>query len=172
MNASRFSKWDGNNIYVHTIDVWDGDRSFAINFKARATTKSEIIVSLNFNSTHSRIRLWHIQLWHSHGYTFRLILESSSVKRGKHMKGIYWKMGGKMTYKLAAPTPSSISDRVKQTGHTASIGYFCIISKTDNSYDLLIHESLLLLKGRPILNSQQSSLFLWCYFNLAFSLSA
>ena len=57
------------------------------------------------------------------------------------------------------PSPSSNRDYVKQTGHIASIDDFCIISKTDNSYDLLIHESLLLQKDRPILNSQQSSIF-------------
>ena len=38
--------------------------------------------------------------------------------------------------KLAAPSPSSIRDHFKQTGHIASIDDFCIISKTDNSYDL------------------------------------
>ena len=81
----------------------------------------------------------------------------------------------KSGYKLAAPSPSSIRDHVKQTGHIASIDDFCIISKMDNSYDLLIHESLLIQKDRPILNSQQFSismvLFLLCFFCLVCSLA-
>ena len=57
---------------------------------------------------------------------------------------VYRKMGDKMTCKLAAPIQSSTRDHVKQTDHIASIDDFCIISKTDNSYDLLVHESLLI----------------------------
>ena len=40
--------------------------------------------------------------------------------------------GTKSGCKLAAPSPSSITDHAKQTGHNASIDDFCIISKTDN----------------------------------------
>ena len=35
---------------------------------------------------------------------------------------------------------------------------FSILAKTDNSFDLLIYESLLILRDRPSLNSQQSSI--------------
>ena len=65
------------------------------------------------------------------------------------------KCGGK----VAAPSPSSIWDYVKQTGHTASTDDVCIIKKTDNSYDPLVHslEGLLIQRDRPTLDSQQSS---------------
>ena len=59
---------------------------------------------------------------------------------------------------LSSPSPSSIRNHIKQTGHTASIDDFSVISKTSNSYDLLIHESLLIQRDRPSLNSQQSSI--------------
>ena len=64
----------------------------------------------------------------------------------------------------------------KQVGYLPSeiilnkqaIDDFCIISKMDNSYDLLIHERLLIQKDRPILNSQQSSISMVLFFYLAF----
>ena len=59
---------------------------------------------------------------------------------------------------LSSPSLPSIRDHIKQTGHTASIDDFSVISKTTNSYDLLIHESLLIQRDRPSLNSQQSSI--------------
>ena len=59
---------------------------------------------------------------------------------------------------LSSLSPSSIRDHVKQTGHTASFDDFCVISKISNLYDLLIHESLLIQRDKPSLNSQQSSI--------------
>ena len=59
--------------------------------------------------------------------------------------------------KFATPSRSSIGDHGKQTGHVASLDNFQIISRADNSFDLLIHESLLIQRDRPNLNFQQSS---------------
>ena len=58
--------------------------------------------------------------------------------------------------KLASPIPSSIWDHMKQAGHSASLDDFSIISKTDNSFELLIHERLSIQRDSPCLNSQQS----------------
>ena len=60
--------------------------------------------------------------------------------------------------KLVNPSPSSIGDHIKQMGHPASLDDFHISSRTDNAFDLLIQESLLIQRDRPILNSQQSSI--------------
>lgn len=64
---------------------------------------------------------------------------------------------GKSDSKLTSPNPSATWDHIKQTGHIASLDDFSIISKTDNFFDL-IHESLLIQRDRPCLNSQQSSI--------------
>ena len=53
---------------------------------------------------------------------------------------------------------SAIGDHISKSGHDASVEKFEIISRTDNSFDLLIHESLLILRDRPILNGQLSSI--------------
>ena len=51
---------------------------------------------------------------------------------------------------------SSIGDHISKFGHKASFDDFEIISKTDNHFDLLIHESLLIKRDSPSLNSQTS----------------
>ena len=53
-------------------------------------------------------------------------------KKGKSIKGV----------------SSSIRDHINDTGHNASLDDFCVIDNTSNELDLLIHESLLILK-RP-----------------------
>ena len=53
---------------------------------------------------------------------------------------------------------SSIGDHISKSGHKASFDDFEIISKTDNHFDLLIHESLLLKRDMTSLNSQMSSI--------------
>ena len=53
---------------------------------------------------------------------------------------------------------SSIGDHISKFGHKASFDDFEIISKTDNHFDLLIHESLLIKRDTPSLNSQTSSI--------------
>ena len=63
---------------------------------------------------------------------------------------------------IVSLSPSSIRDHVKQTGHSASIEDFRVISKSSNSYDLLIHESPLIQRDRPSLNSNLL-LFNCCY---------
>ena len=68
-------------------------------------------------------------------------------KKGKSIKG----------------APSSIRDHIVSTGHSASINDFCIINTASNELDLLIHESLLILRDRPTLNQQNSSIPL-CLF--------
>ena len=51
-----------------------------------------------------------------------------------------------------------------------SVNDFSILDRANNDFDLLIHESLLILRDRPELNSQQSSVPLvlfWCAIFLA-----
>jgi len=54
--------------------------------------------------------------------------------------------------------PLAIRDHIKYTGHSASLDNFCIIDRTNNEHELLIHESLLILRDRPTLNFQSSSI--------------
>ena len=49
-------------------------------------------------------------------------------------------------------------DHISKSGHKASFDDFKIISKTDNHFELLIHESLLIKRDMPSLNSQTSSI--------------
>ena len=53
---------------------------------------------------------------------------------------------------------SSVYNHSSSTGHPVSSEDFKIISSTRNSMDLLIHESLLILRDRPNLISQTSSI--------------
>ena len=53
---------------------------------------------------------------------------------------------------------SAIGDHISKSGHNGSLEDFDILSKTENSFDLLIHESLLILRDHPSLNSLQSSI--------------
>ena len=53
---------------------------------------------------------------------------------------------------------SAIRDRIKHTGHSASLDDFCIIDKTTNEFDLVMYESLLILTDLPMLNFQSSSI--------------
>ena len=54
-------------------------------------------------------------------------------------------------------TPSAISEHLDQRGHNASIENFSILNRTNNNSDLLIFESLLILRDRPSLNNKFSS---------------
>ena len=69
----------------------------------------------------------------------------------------------KNDHKLVTPNPSSIGDHAKQTGHVASLDNFQIISRTDNSYDLLIHQSLLIQREIVLILISKSLLFPWYY---------
>ena len=53
--------------------------------------------------------------------------------------------------------PSAISEHLDQCGHNASIENFSILDRTNNKSDLLIFESLLILRDRPPLNNKFSS---------------
>ena len=64
----------------------------------------------------------------------------------------------KLGQEIKSYVPSSIKEHICKFGHTASFDNFSILSKSDNSFDLLIHESLLIQRDRPSLNSQQSSI--------------
>ena len=55
----------------------------------------------------------------------------------------------------------AIRDHIKGTGNSASLHNFCIIDKTNNELDLLIHGTLLILRDHPILNLQSSSIPFW-----------
>ena len=72
------------------------------------------------------------------------------------------KSGGKR----ACPSSSSIGDHIKQSGHEGTLEDFSIISKTSMTFDLLIHESLLIQRDRPTLNSQQSSISMVLFWPL------
>ena len=63
-------------------------------------------------------------------------------KKGKTIKGV----------------PSSTRDHVNSTGHSASVEDFCNLHNISNELDLLIHESLLILRDHPTLNQQNSSI--------------
>ena len=65
--------------------------------------------------------------------------------------------------KICLVSRSSIRDHIVNTDHSASINDFCIINTASNELDLLIHESLLILRDRPTLNQQNSSIPL-CLF--------
>ena len=43
-------------------------------------------------------------------------------------------------------------------GHSASVEDFCILDKVGNELDVLIRESLLILRDHPMLNQENSSL--------------
>ena len=58
---------------------------------------------------------------------------------------------------------SSIRDHVSSTGHSASVEEFCILDSACTELDLLMHESLLILRDRPTPNQQNSSIPL-CLF--------
>ena len=55
-------------------------------------------------------------------------------------------------------SPSAIGDHISQSGHAASLEDFSVLDRANNGFDLLIHESLLILRDRPSLNSQQPSI--------------
>ena len=53
---------------------------------------------------------------------------------------------------------STVYNHSSTTGHPVSPEDFSILSSTSNSTDLLIHESLFILRDCPTLNSQTSSI--------------
>ena len=61
-------------------------------------------------------------------------------------------MGINKAGQMIKSSSSAIGDHISKTGHDASLENFEIISRADNSFDLLIHESLLILRDRPSLN--------------------
>ena len=83
-----------------------------------------------------------------YGKTFRYLL----IRCREHL-GI-----NKLGQEVKSYGPSSIKEHICQTAHTASFDHFSILSKSDNSFDLLIHERVLIQRDRPSLKSQQSSI--------------
>ena len=55
-------------------------------------------------------------------------------------------------------SPSAIWDQINQSGHAASLEDFLVVDRANNDFGLLIHESLPILRDRPSLDSQQSSI--------------
>ena len=51
-----------------------------------------------------------------------------------------------------------MTNPINKSGHAASVEDFSVLDRANNDFDLLIHESLLILRDRPSLNSQQSSI--------------
>ena len=64
-------------------------------------------------------------------------------------------------------SPSAIWDHINKSGHAASVEDFSVLDRANNDFDLLIHESLLILHDRPSLNSQQSSIPLALFYVLS-----
>ena len=58
---------------------------------------------------------------------------------------------------------SSTRDHINETGHAAPFDDFCILNKANNNIDLLIHESLLILRDGLTLNQQNSSILLYLF---------
>ena len=58
---------------------------------------------------------------------------------------------------------STIRDHVSSTGHIASVEDFCILDNAGTELDLLVQDSLLILRDRPTRNQQNSSIPL-CLF--------
>ena len=58
----------------------------------------------------------------------------------------------------SSPVMSSISSHINSTGHSANFDDFKIISSCSDTYELMIHESLLISKLKPSLNVQGSSI--------------
>ena len=58
----------------------------------------------------------------------------------------------------SSPAMSSIFSHINSSGHSASFDDFKIISSSSDSYELMIHESLLISKLKPSLNVQGSSI--------------
>ena len=84
-----------------------------------------------------------------YGKTIRFLLNRCNEHVGLNKSG----------KKHANPSPSSIGEQIKHTGHNASLDDFYIISKTSDSFDPPpLHESLLIQRDRGTFNSQQSSI--------------
>jgi len=85
----------------------------------------------------------------SHHFIVRCREHLAINKKGNSIKGV----------------SSVIKDHMNDTGHSASLENFCIIDRTNNEldFDLLLHESLLILRDDPTLNFQSSSIPL-CLF--------
>ena len=56
------------------------------------------------------------------------------------------------------PAMSSILSHINASGHPANFDDFQILSSCSDSYELMIHESLLINKYKPNLNVQGSSI--------------
>ena len=54
----------------------------------------------------------------------------------------------------------AIKDHINQSGHAASLKDLSVLDRTNNEFDLLIHESLLFLWEKLELNSRQSPVHL------------
>ena len=59
---------------------------------------------------------------------------------------------------------SFIRDHIQDTGHNAFIDNSCIINDIGNELDLLVHENLLILRDRTMIN-QQNSLIPISFYN-------
>ena len=55
-------------------------------------------------------------------------------------------------------SPSAIWDHINKSGQATLVEDLSVLDRANNDIDLLIHEILLILRDRPSLNSQQSSI--------------
>ena len=82
---------------------------------------------------------------------------------GKHLRNLLLFCRGqsgvnKHCQSIKSSGRSSINDHANNTGRKAFIGDFSIMSKTNNSFDLLIYECLLIHRDWPSLKFHQSSI--------------
>ena len=108
-------------------------------------------IIVRFTTWHHRTEVYRARK-NSDKYRIRLDLTKERLKvMGEHL-GIN-KAGQKIK-----GSPSAIWDHINKSGHAASVEDFSVLDRANNDFDLLTHESLLILRDRPSLNSQQSSI--------------
>ena len=71
-------------------------------------------------------------------------------------------MTNKSGGRRSCPKSASVGDHIKQSGHEGTLEDFSIISKTSMTFELLIHESLLIQRIDPTY-TPSNLLFPWFY---------
>lgn len=71
--------------------------------------------------------------------------------------------------KKGQPIKTSLVNMLSKTGYCATLEDLIILEKADNDFDLLIFQSLLILRDRPSLSAQNSSISLVTNMDLSSS---
>ena len=126
---------------VHTFQFKNFSVIFSWSFNQEFKDKHPL-VSAKQNRNHEKIPYLFISVLYK-----TLTITFNIDKKGESIKGV----------------SSPIRDHINDTGHTASIDDFYIIDIASSELDLLINESLFILRDRPTPNQQNSSIPL-CLF--------